>query len=1206
MSLALKLFGLFQVTYEGRPLKFATDSTRALLAYLVVEADRPHARTTLATLLWPEERESAARQNLRQALVFLKQGLQKVPERDQLLHITATTVEWRSQQVTVDFYHLHQLHRLCQTCNHAELRACPSCIERMSEAVTRCGGEFLDGLLLKQSQPFEEWSLFLREQTHRQVAEMLETLAAYHLAHGNYDQAQQLATRLVTLEPWHEAAHRQLMQALAAQGQPSAALRQYESCRRTLQEELGVPPSPETVSLYEQIRRGKWGGESAALQQSTVPSLYGESLTALPIAAKRYHNLPSFLAPLFGRTAQLAQLRALIDNPAQRLITIVGMGGMGKTRLALALLEQLMAESPLLFGDGVWFVPLVGVSASASDLPAALAGAALSALDVKTPSPENQQTTLIHHLATRHLLLLFDNLEHLLLEERGAGATLEFLLALLQAAPQVRLLTTSRLPLQHLAESVIRLDGLPVPLQRGSTAELDEAHYVSVRLFAHHAQRATAYFSLGDDNLPAVSELCRMLGGMPLAIELAAALTPHFTCAELVAAIRQNLALLVSTRRDIDVRHRHFHALLTSAWQQLSDREQRILAASSVFVGHFSRAAVQAVTGATLADLTSLLDKSLIQQTEVGEYQLHELLRQFAGDILQRNGTAMQVANQHSRYYLNFAAECHEALARHAPRQAAAVIQHELDNLRQAWSWTVAHLDQRHLSSELRDRLDRSANALWQFYLFACLYEEGGAAFQQAVAKVQTVMASTLARASVPDEEEDERLGWQRLLSKLLAFAAMIECFQGKLETGRLVAERAVALSIGCGNRVGEIAGLEALMHLSYLAGHFAETKEHGLQILCRVQAFGSNPGDAGLLPNEVGYSAQSTACIYLGAIAKIDDDYAQAAAYFRRALEVCQASGKVMGILDARMNLADLARNKQNYAAARPEYEEVVQLACEVSNRRAEGIARYELGDVLRGLGHYSLALTQFSQALALFAEIGDPLLQTYATSSLAALYTVLGTLERATEALQAAFRYSEPLTMPDAKPSVWLAAALLCQQQGEYEQALHYAISCREDGQRHNSRHTEAIACFYLGLAWEGLARWSEAEAAFQSALELYRALDLLPAGVDAQAGLARVALAQGDRVRALGWVEQLLVDWPAYPNVGQDEPFLIYLTCYQVFHANDDPRAQDFLVRGDQELLRYAEQFTDPALRQSFLANVPVHAALLQAAESHKPSR
>ncbi len=1213
MPLAIQLLGSVQVTWNDRPLKFATEHSRALLAYLAVEADVVHLRTTLATLLWPEENEANARHNLRQALFFLKRTLRVVPALDALLHVTPTTLQWHREESKIDLHAFQERWRLSQSHHHPQGEGCDTCISYLVEAVMLYQGEFLQGLLLKENPLFEEWALLIREQSHRQVMTMLNTLTLYYAAIGAYDQVQHYAAQQVSLEPWHEAGHRQLMQALAAQGQQSAALRQYESCRRLLQQELGVPPAAETTALYEQIRARQRQPSAPVRQQNTMqpPAQTIPAATVVIEPPKRLHNLPTTLPLLLGRSQELAQLRTQLCDPAQRLLTIVGMGGMGKSRLALALLEQLVGEAPLSFAHGVWFVPLIGVTANAATLPETVAGATLKAVGITTLNQHALQDTLFHYLAARHTLLLFDNFEHLLIEENVAAAATAFIHALLHAAPQVTLVVTSRLSLQLLAERVLRLEGLPVPTESATRMDQrDLLNYESIRLFVYHAQRTLPGFTLGDAHLSAVLALCRALSGMPLAIELAAALAPHFTPQELVAAIRQNLALLSSTRRDLDERHRHFSAVLQSSWQLLSPREQQVLMQCAIFTGPFSRAAVQAITGATISELAGLVDKSLIQQPGVGIYALHDLLRQFATDQLQPSkAAATAVADRHSSYYLNYVTMREEPLARGTPRQAINEIQRELDNVRQAWGWTInqinaAQADQPQLSSDCAARLDAAAYGLWQFYLIAAHYGEGVAAFHQAAEGLQAALTVPVKANAVQSGAHTTReRPWQQLLSKLRGLEALLRCMQGQYDLALSTAEEALARGIAWSSSTGEVLGLICLTQVHYFTGQFQTAKNYAERGLECVQKATVAADPAESLPSEIGYDAQILAYLYLGVIARNFDDYAQAAIQINQAVALCQTLGKLRSEMHARTNLANLARYKQDYVTARQDYEQVVQIAGELGYRRAESMARYELADVLRGLGEYTSALAQFEQALAVLQEIGEPFVENYALIDLSRLYAYMGNYPQAQQLMQQALTRSEHFTMPDAQLDAWLAASLLYHLTGAEGESLHHATCCRQAAQVSGARRYEGYALLYMGYALEGLARWDEAQAAYTAALQLYQQLDIQPVVAEAQAGLARTALAQGDTAAALAWVEKIVLILAKHHPVGLDEPFAIYLTCYQVLAANCDPRAAALLQRGAQELFCYTAQIADSDLRHAFLENVPVHRALAKAARDQR---
>jgi len=490
-------------------------------------------------------------------------------------------------------------------------------------------------------------------------------------------------------------------------------------------------------------------------------------------------------------------------------------------------------------------------------------------------------------------------------------------------------------------------------------------------------------------------------------------------------------------------------------------------------------------------------------------------------------------------------------LTRHQPRQAVAEIQQEVDNVRQAWTWTVTHTTHASSAAAICARLAASAYGLWHFYLIAGLYTEGVDAFQQASAGVQVALAASPAAVTHR---------WQQLLSKLLALEAYMLGTHGSYTTVPTIAHQAIALGATYGGNEGEIIGLLALAQAHYYSGAPDAAKAAAGQVLQHVRQLESVGN-----PAEYYYDVQFMAYLYLGAIAINADEYEQARTQITQALQLCQPLGKLRGEMHARLNLANLARYKQNYTAARQDYQQALQIAYELGYRRGEAVARYELADVLRGLGEYTAALDQFALALTILREIGEPFHENYAQMDVGRLYAYLGDFERARALIHEALLRSEHFTMLDAKLDAWLAVALLHQLAGEASEALPYAMRCYQVAGEHNNRRYEGCALLYMGHALEGLERWPEANAAYANALPLYQQLDIQPIVVEAHAGLARAALAQGDRTTALGWVEKILAILADYPTVGLDEPFQIYLTCYRVLAANHEARAPILLQRG-----------------------------------------
>lgn len=258
MHLKISLFGGFQASQADRSLAFVTDRARALLAYLAVEAHQPHSRDKLAALLWPDDRELLARQNLSQTLTRVRQAIGDYDADPRYLQVSRPALQLnRNAPITVDLLDFQALLAVCTNHKPEGRTHCHLCIGRLSEAVELYRGPFLEGAQFVESEIFEEWVLLMREQSQRQALDALHTLTVYYAAKGDQRLAQHYAARQLVLEPWCEIAHRQLMRALAHTGHRGAALAQYESCRRLLADELAVEPEAQTVTLAEEIRHGQ-------------------------------------------------------------------------------------------------------------------------------------------------------------------------------------------------------------------------------------------------------------------------------------------------------------------------------------------------------------------------------------------------------------------------------------------------------------------------------------------------------------------------------------------------------------------------------------------------------------------------------------------------------------------------------------------------------------------------------------------------------------------------------------------------------------------------------------------------------------------------------------------------------------------------------------------------------------------------------------
>lgn len=398
-----------------------------------------------------------------------------------------------------------------------------------------------------------------------------------------------------------------------------------------------------------------------------------------PAVHPRRSPLPMPLTPLIGRQSELAHVQQLFTRPDCGLVTLVGPGGMGKTRLALAVAHALAATESAdhpRFRDGIYFVPLVGVTA-----PEFIVSTIANTLGFIFNGASEAKTQLLTYLAQKEMLLVLDNLEHLL-------EGVELLLDLLQGAPGIKLLVTSRQRLNLTAEWVILLEGLTVPPAQPTPTTASPASADAVDLFLFHARRINAHFSAAGQ-AQAIGRICQLVGGMPLAIEMAAAWLRLLTCQEIEAKISGDLAFLAQPGPGAPARHRSMHALFDHSWRLLQPEEQPIFAQLAVFRGGFGAAAAHYVTGATLVTLASLIDQSLLRKAADGRYDLHELVRQYAEEKLARVDQRGQATrDRHCAFFAKLVAD-HETALTLGQRPAIMTLRTDVDNLRSAWGWAL-------------------------------------------------------------------------------------------------------------------------------------------------------------------------------------------------------------------------------------------------------------------------------------------------------------------------------------------------------------------------------------------------------------------------------------------------------------------------------------------------------------------------------------
>ncbi len=882
----------------------------ALLVYLALEPGRPHSRDALAELLWPDQPPQTGRTSLRQALARLRQALADHDAQPPLLLVTRETVQFNlAGDVALDTATFAELLRPLPGHSHREPAACPACLERWSRAVELYRGPLADAPPPRDATAYEEWLHARREWFAQQQLDALARLADAHEALGGPTQALVYARRALELDPWREPAHRQMMRLLAAIGERSAALAQYERCRRILADELGLEPEEATTELYQAIRADKTtGGEGdkgtrrqggstsdAALPPSPPPPVPPSPAPPLALAP-----LPIPPTSFIGRQAELRELQTLLARPECRLLTLLGPGGTGKTRLALQLAER---AAPA-FADGVCWAPLAGLS-SADELPNAIARAIGYAAD----DSADPRAALREALAGRELLIVLDNVEHVV---AGAGLLAE----LLAAAPRLRILATSRERLQLQAEWVYDLPGLPYP---GPAAGPAGATTDAVRLLLERAGQLGRSPADDPDELAGAITIARMVEGNPLALELAAAARRPF--AGIAVALEADLDTLRVTLRDLPERHRSVRAAIEYSWRLLSPAERRAMARLGIFRGGLAPEAALTVAGADDPLLDALVDKSLLRRT--GErLELHELLRRYAAEQLAATGQAHETRLAHLNWCVAFAEAAEPLINGTEQERWLARLEADHANLRAALGFAV--------EQRLAEPAQRIAAALVRFWwmhghlregygwLGRILALEGGTLATRARALHAAGGLATqkgdfdTARDLMERSLELERIvGRKKELSRVLNNLAFAYINQGEHERAEALIREALELDRELGDERGVAFDLGTLSQIAYFQGNY----ERATDLLAESLAGHRRAGDT---------HSVAVTLLNLGSALFAQQRFEAARPYLDEALALFRALGSAYGIAFVLLHLARIA-----YTSGQPELTRATLAEC-------------------------------------------------------------------------------------------------------------------------------------------------------------------------------------------------------------------------------------------------------------------------------------
>lgn len=649
------------------------------------------------------------------------------------------------------------------------------------------------------------------------------------------------------------------------------------------------------------------------------------------------------ITPFVGRRDDLEKLHTLLSDPEIRLLTILGPGGIGKTRLAQELAARLKGK----FQNGILFVPLAGRN-SGDELLLTLA----ATLDVQTTPDGDLRQAVLERLRSQKVLLVFDNFEQLV------GEAL-FVDEILIAARQTRVLVTSREKLNLQGETLYHLDGLQLPCEIEALEKSD-----AVRLFLQRAKQARPGYTVNAKDAPHILRICRLVQGMPLGILLAAAWMEHFSPDQIAAEMEHSLDFLAREYRNLPERHRSLRAVFASSFARLDEMQRACWCKLAVFQGGFTSEAAEAVSGANLKTLLSLVEKSLLQRNfQTGRFDLHELLRQYAGEKLRELGEWERAQALHAAYYLGFVAQSGPQLKSSGQADILEAFQSDWENINQAWRCAV---EQRNLCA-----IELAIPALYAFCDMRSRYHTGKTLFG-------------LARQALPSSPAAVPFPTWGLL--LLSWYDMLTYMERPALSDEMVAlaQTCLTQARACGSLLGEagslvLLGAVAADHAEYEVAvrYFQEGMRlqpmlddfYWVSLRIGISLHLNRQYPAALESFRVGLArAQSLgervktgwALLNMGNTYSSLGENAQAENHLRQALELFESVGTTAGCMIARYSLAGVALAEGKPAAARILADEALEIAGQIRAHLWEG----QLNELVKRIGIEHIVLNKPFQA--------------------------------------------------------------------------------------------------------------------------------------------------------------------------------------------------------------------------------------------------
>jgi predicted ATPase/DNA-binding SARP family transcriptional activator len=990
--LEVRLFGKFEIKYDGQSVMLSSRIAQSLFAYLILTAGTSHRREKLAGMFWPDASEAKARAYLRHELWRIRKALSSRARIEYLItddiHISFNTVaEYR-----LDVESLTRLNDI-------------SSIDELIKALSHCQGELLPGF-------YDGW--IMQEREHLQVlyeqktGQLLELLSS----EKRWQETVDWAERWIAHSHGPEAAYRFMMIAYDAMGDRAKVTSTYQRCVQALRE-LELEPSEQTRSVA--FKR--------------TPRL----------------NMPIPLTSFIGRENELKEISGLLEK--SRLVTLTGSGGVGKTRLAIQVVADVLDRFP----DGVWFLDLAPLND-----PSLVPNTLIDVLGLH--ESENSKLSvierLLNYLQSRIVLIIFDNCEHLV------ESSAQLVNLLLTSCENLSVLATSREALRVAGEIPYRVPSLALPTPEIESAVDDLLKNESVRLFIERTTFAAPQLVLDAQNVFTVAQICQRLDGIPLAIELAAARSNVLTVEQILKRLDNRFNLLTGGLRTALPRHQTLRATIEWSYDLLSEQEQILFRRLAVFVGGWTLEAAEEVCSGhgvefrnALDVLAQLVNKSLIiiENPNGGiRYRVLETIRQFAREKLEVAGEIENIQQQHLAYFVELAERAEPHLRAFDMVRWLNHLEVELDNIRVA----LAHAEQSDVEAQLR-----MASALLWFWHIRDHKIEGVDWLKRGLSIEATQ------RCDYPPTSNRAMIR-----GKALNAAGFVSLLLSETNKGALLAQESLKLfrELGVAGKQGTAY---ALLDLAAVADHQLDLPRRKVLLEESLALF-----------QEVDDKIGIAHCISgLGFCALDEEDYHQARMLLEEHLALCQEIGDKDGKAFALLGLGSLASKQRNYKQATIHYEESLSGFREVGNRWAMGLVLSFLGQTAQAHGDFEKATTMLEGALDFLNQnLGDKFSIASRLNELGSVARSQGDYKRAKQLHERAFTLFREMDNKLAMAYALRHEGLTAFAEDDYGQAV-------EKFEQSLSISKGVGDTFQMAFALYGLGRVAQAQAEFTLARKL-----------------------------------------------------------------------------------------------------------------------